>query len=105
MEKRSRRYLFIASLLRKKYKRNFSLIHDGFFLLKLNILNSCKNLELYLNFLGDRNQNKFNIMLSKEDTRLVLNIVDDLLDCKEAEVFRQPVDYKGNIIPLLQLIL
>ena len=59
-------------------------------------VHSCKdpNTESYI--CSEKNKKIKINMLSKEDARLLLNIVDDLIDNKDSEPFRQPVDYKGK---------
>ena len=36
-------------------------------------------------------------MLAREEIKFLQNIVDDILENKESEPFRQPVDYKSMI--------
>ncbi len=58
-----------------------------------------KNVGVNCNFIKTINfikKKELKTMLSKEETRLIENILNDLFACPEAAVFKQPVDYKGE---------
>jgi len=43
-------------------------------------------------------------MLSREDTKVLQNIIDEIIENKDSEPFRAPVDYKGTFIFCISLI-